>query len=177
MRNLNILRLNWRQAVFFLAGLLVIVADQLTKSWITSYPEGHTIFEAGIFKILHVQNTGSAFGFFPDQTVVLKIIGITGACLLIAAVFFVLPRFHVLEIVPVFIVLGTLFGGTLGNLIDRLRIGHVTDFIGVGFWPYFNVADSAVVCSTVTIAIFLLFSKRVKDIFQPKEPDQHRSGF
>ena len=48
-------------------------------------------------------------------------------------------------------------GGTVGNLIDRLRFGYVTDFIDFGFWPAFNIADSAIVVGVIIFAYSLLF--------------------
>jgi len=58
--------------------------------------------------------------------------------------------------------LGLILGGTMGNLIDRLRLGYVTDFIDVGFWPAFNVADSAVTVGVLIFAYALLRSRRSK---------------
>lgn len=59
--------------------------------------------------------------------------------------------------------LGSILGGTVGNLIDRLRFGYVTDFIGVGIWPPFNVADSSITVGVVVFTgslIYLVFSQR-----------------
>jgi signal peptidase II len=55
--------------------------------------------------------------------------------------------------------MGLILGGTVGNLIDRLRVGHVTDFIDIGIWPSFNVADSSVVVGVLLLA-FLLIKER-----------------
>ncbi|GAF88347.1 unnamed protein product, partial [marine sediment metagenome] len=52
--------------------------------------------------------------------------------------------------------LGLVLGGTVGNLIDRLRFGYVTDFIDFGFWPAFNIADSAIVIGVIIFAYSLL---------------------
>jgi len=60
--------------------------------------------------------------------------------------------------------LGAVLGGAVGNLIDRLRFGYVTDFIGVGIWPPFNVADASITVGAVVVfagsLIYLLFSQR-----------------
>ena len=56
--------------------------------------------------------------------------------------------------------LGLLLGGSVGNLIDRLRLGYATDFIDVGFWPVFNLADSAIVVGAFILAYSFLFKAK-----------------
>lgn len=73
MPRVDSLRHRWL-AVFFLTALLVVVADQLSKAWIRSYPEGQTIFAAGFFRIVQIHNTGAAFGLFPGHSLTLTII-------------------------------------------------------------------------------------------------------
>ena len=59
--------------------------------------------------------------------------------------------------------LGLIFGGTVGNLIDRLRLGYVTDFVGVGIWPVFNVADSSLTIGIILFAYIVLFMTQTKN--------------
>jgi len=69
--------------VFFLTALLVVAADQLSKIWIRSYPEGQPIFEAGFFRIIHIHNTGATFGLFRDQSFALTIVALVGVVVIL----------------------------------------------------------------------------------------------
>jgi signal peptidase II len=145
--------------LFFLTALGVVVADQLTKLGIrSSLLEGESLFEAGIFSITRTPpNTGAAFGLFQDQTFALAIVAIIGAGLLITYALLFHHRFFPVGNRLAWTALGLVLGGIVGNLIDRLRFGGVIDFISVGWWPAFNVADSGVVVGVILIACSLLF--------------------
>jgi signal peptidase II len=136
----------------------VLVADQLTKLWIRSYPEGSTIFQAGIFKIVHPfnHNTGGAFGLFPGTSSIIAVIGIIVTVLVLGYVLFACRRYPIGSNRLSLVALGLILGGIIGNLIDRLRFGGVTDFISIGWWPSFNLADSALVAGTILLALSLL---------------------
>ena len=156
-------RVSWRNVVFALTALLVAAADQLTKIlWIRSYPEGQPIFEAGFFRIIRTQNTGAAFGLFQDQSFVLTIIALIGIVAILFYTFYIYRRFPYLESWLSRIALGLILGGTVGNLIDRLRLGRVTDFIDIGIWPAFNIADPALTVGTIILAYSLLSLPRAK---------------
>ena len=147
------LQAKWRNGVFFLIALLVVAADQFSKAWIRSYPEQQPIFEIGFFQLTHIHNTGAAFGLFQDQSLLLTIVALVGvAILLVYALFIYRPPHNMLGKSA----LGLLLGGTAGNLIDRLRFGYVTDFISVGWWPTFNIADSAITVGAIVFAYSLL---------------------
>lgn len=158
---------NWWNVVFFLIALLVVVADQLSKIWIRFYTEGQLIFEAGFFRLIRVNNTGAAFGLFQDSSFFLIIVDFIGIILVLLYVFLVPRRFPFLDTKLGRLALGLVLGGTIGNLVDRLRFGYVTDFISVGVWPAFNVADSAITVGVVLFACFLLFSTRAKKPLPP----------
>jgi len=152
-----------RNAVFFLAALLVVVADQLSKLWIRSNLDiGQSLFEVGIFQITRFPpNTGAAFGLFPGQSFALTIVAIVGIALLLVYAFVISPRFLSLDNLLGRSALGLILGGTIGNLIDRLRyllhqLGGITDFISIGIWPAFNLADSAIVVGVILFAYSLL---------------------
>ncbi|MEK7352941.1 MAG: signal peptidase II, partial [Chloroflexota bacterium] len=130
--------------LFFLTALLVATADQLTKVWIRSYSEGQVIFKAGFFSIIHTNNSGAAFGILQDQSFLLTIAGFTGILLILLFTFIISRHSPFLGTKAGKLALGLVLGGTIGNLTDRLRYGHVTDFISVSIWPTFNIADSAV---------------------------------
>ncbi len=158
MQRVNSLLGSWRRnAAFFPTALLVAATDQLSKSWIRStLAVGESMPETGFLRLTHVRNTGSAFGLFQDQTFLLTIIAFIGIATLLFFVLFMHRRFPFLATMPAKLTLGLILGGTVGNLIDRLRYGFVTDFIAVGRWPAFNIADSAVVIGAILIVYLLI---------------------
>jgi len=134
-----------------------VVADQFSKAWIrANLPEGRSLFETGFLRITHVHNTGAAFGLFPDQSFALSIVALIGITAILAYVLVIYRYFPSPDGMLGKLALGLVFGGTLGNLIDRLRFGYVTDFIDFGFWPAFNIADSAVTVGVIIFAYSLL---------------------
>ena len=149
--------------VFSLIGLLIVVADQLSKVWIrTNLPEGHSLFQIGFFQIIHVHNTGAAFGLFRGHTFALTIVAIIAITVILVYTFVGYRHLPWLDSMLGKLALGLILGGTVGNLIDRLRFGYVTDFIGFSFWPTFNIADSAVTIGVILFAYSLLRLARVE---------------
>jgi len=118
-----------------------IVADQLTKAIVVAQlPLGDTAVTIGPFSIHHVQNTGIAFGLFADSTS--AVIALTAVAVGAMLVFFArTAQRH--PLVP--IALGLVIGGSIANLLDRVRLGHVTDFLDFAYWPAFNLADTFIV--------------------------------
>ena len=165
MRKAESSRGKWLNVVFFLTALLLVTADQISKLWVRSYSQGQLIFEAGIFRIINVHNTGAAFGLFQDQTFALTIVGFIGIALIILFVFLIPRRFPFLDTKLSRLALGLVLGGTIGNLVDRLRFRYVTDFLDIGIWPTFNIADSAVTVGVILFAYFLLSSTTAKKTF------------
>lgn len=139
-----------RRAFFWGSAAAVVVLDQATKAAVRASLEVGEAWPAGDWpvRIRYVTNTGAAFGILQDQTLFLMLMALVG----LAAIYlyYRYPPFDHL-IVPAAI--GMMLGGALGNLIDRVRLGRVTDFIDLGWWPAFNVADSSI---TVAIAVILL---------------------
>lgn len=155
--------------VFFLTALLLVAADQLSKLWIRSNLDiGELLWHWGIVGIIRVTpNTGAAFGFFPGHTLALVIVSVVGIALILVYAFLIYRRYPSLDGTVSRVALGLILGGTVGNLIERVlflmgRLGGVTDFIRVGWWPPFNLADSAVVVGVIMFlyAIFPLPQKR-----------------
>jgi len=150
--------------VFFLTALLIVIADQLSKTWIRSnLAIGASLPETGLFRLTHIPNTGSSFGLIQDQPLLLSIVALVGIVVIITVFFLIPSRFIFLDNRLSRAALGLVLGGAVGNLIDRLRLGHVTDFIDVGIWPAFNVADSAITVGAVLLVFSLLFLSRVKE--------------
>ena len=157
MQKANSLGGKWWNAVFFLTAALVIVADQLSKLWIRSnLPVGQSLFEAGFFQITHIHNTGAAFGLFRGHSFVLTVVASVSVAVLLFYVLFICRRFPRLDSKLSRVTLSLILGGSIGNLIDRIRFGYVIDFIDIGFWPAFNLADSAVTVGAIVFAYSLL---------------------
>src|SRR5438105_3888930 len=151
------IRRRWRMdLLFFAIAGAIVTADQLTK-WAVrsnlalgeSWPHN-----GGMIKIVHVVNSGAAFGILQGQTpflIVTSLLGL-GAILL----YYVYPPMdHGL----IRLALGMQLGGAIGNLIDRVRLGEVTDFIHVGSFPTFNIADASISTSIAVVLIFFLFQE------------------
>lgn len=137
-----------------LVSIVVIGADQFSKYLITATMElGQSIPTEGIIRLTYTTNTGGAFGLFANQTFLLTMIAFVGIAVLVLYL-----RYLPLDSRLLRLGLGLALGGAAGNLIDRVRLGEVTDFIDVGFWPIFNIADSAIVVGTFLIVYYLLFT-------------------
>jgi signal peptidase II len=149
---------NWRTIVFFLAALAVAIGDQASKAWIRDNIRVNDFLpEEGFLRFTHVQNTGAAFGIFPNHTFPLTIVSFIGAAVILFYTFYVRRRYTFLNNGVSMAALGVVLGGTIGNLIDRLSLGYVTDFILVGTFPAFNVADSSITSGTSVFAGFLIY--------------------
>lgn len=145
--------------VFWLAGL-VIVIDQVTKwmvearlplnrSW-APWPE-----YAHLFQFSHVANTGAAFGLLPNGSLFF------GAAAVLVAIVIVVYNFQLpAGFWGLRFALGLQLGGALGNLIDRVRLGHVTDFFDFGPWYIFNVADISIVTGVIILGCLMWLEER-----------------
>jgi signal peptidase II len=146
-----------RNLIIPLTVILLIVIDLLTKEWIRTYPLSDTIQQIGFLSIIHIQNTGAAFGLFQGHATILAIIAVVEVVVLLSLAYYVHRRLPYLVTKWNWIALGLILGGAIGNLIDRLRFdGKVTDFLDTGFWPAFNVADSGVTVGAIMLAITIL---------------------
>jgi signal peptidase II len=153
-----LLRRHWPVAAVF---ALALTADQLTKVWVrAALSLGESWPRDGFFRLTHVGNTGSAFGLFGNANNVLIIAAIIGVGVLLAYY-----RSHPSPGPLVKVSLGLLLAGAIGNLIDRLTVGHVTDFIDVGPWYIFNIADASIVCGVIALGASLLLAPQ-----EPRRP-------
>ncbi|OGO22271.1 MAG: signal peptidase II, partial [Chloroflexi bacterium RBG_16_50_9] len=143
----------WRNVVFGCVALIVVLVDQLSKTWIrANLHENQSLFDAGFFQIIRINNTGAAFGIFRGHSPTLAVIASIGVVAILLLVFVWRHRWSFLDSLLVRAGIGLILGGTIGNLIDRIRLGQVTDFINFKIWPAFNVADSAVTIGVIIIA-------------------------
>lgn len=146
----------YKDPVLLLTLSLVFGLDQVTKAVVRhSLLVGEAIPREGSFRIVNTFNTGSAFGLFPGQTLFLVVASLVGIAILL-----LVYRNHPLPSFPLRLSLGMQLGGAIGNLVDRLRMGQVTDFIELGFWPVFNLADASIVIGIFIIAYLFLFAGR-----------------
>jgi signal peptidase II len=149
-------------------GGIIVIIDQFTKFFIVKYLPLHDSVPvvSGLFNIIHIKNPGGAFGLLANLTPGMR----TFIFLFISSLAVGLILYFYLK-TPVnqnWLAAGfaLIFGGAIGNLIDRIRFGVVTDFldfyISKYHWPAFNVADSAI---TVGIGIFIfhLLFKKIPD--------------
>ncbi len=135
-------RAHW--PIFLALAAIVLVADQSTKAWLVSFlaPGERTEVVGDLVRLVHSQNSGALFGLFRDQAMVFGVVSI-GVIGLIVWFHGTSARNTVMSVA-----LGLLLGGALGNMIDRLRLGYVVDFVDLGVggvrWYTFNVADAAI---------------------------------
>lgn len=134
-------------------AFLAVVVDQVTKAlivaWIGPDQDTHRWEVAGrLFAFQYVENTGAAFGILAGRIWLLSILALVVAVGFLAAFWKELPFNGILRWS-----VGLILGGAIGNLVDRVRLGHVVDFIAVGDWPKFNIADSAITLGLMLMAI------------------------
>ncbi|HSR87781.1 MAG TPA: signal peptidase II [Pontiella sp.] len=149
-----------------LLGLVVLIFDQLTKQAVRNhlvYGESRPIIE-GFFNLVYVRNDGAAWNILSGYGIVLILISIS-----VLVMLYVYRRSFLQEQLSHRILLGLLIGGIIGNLVDRIRFGWVTDFLDFQFgsyhYPSFNVADSAI---CIAIGLYV-----ITNLLQKKEDDKH----
>jgi len=143
--------------IFLVVALIAIVLDQWSKAWLqTHLAPGQSIPETGFFRLTYAQNTGAAFSVFYGRTSVLTYVSLLGVLLILVYNFALARFFPTLQTRWNKVALGFILGGTVGNLIDRFSLHYVRDFIDVGPWPIFNLADSSIVIGVIMFAFAIL---------------------
>ena len=141
-----------------LLAVAVFSVDQLTKYWVsTELAIGQAWMPLALLEnvvvIRHVRNSGAAFGMFPAAGNLFLLVAVL---VVLGIIRYYYSRAHTAA--PwVRISLGLMLGGALGNMIDRFRFGFVVDFIDLGWWPVFNVADSSIVVGVTMLAVYMAF--------------------
>ncbi len=140
---------------YFILILVLIGLDQGVKWLVVAHMMPYSSIE--IWRFVHltfVRNTGAAFGIFEGAKVFFILFTIA---LIVAYIIFFCRRqgFERYRLAASLMV-----GGAVGNCIDRIFRGYVVDFIDLSYWPVFNIADIAVVCGTLLLAILILFGER-----------------
>lgn len=157
----NVLRRYW---TIGLIALVIVLLDQWTKGLVrANIPQGGSWLPESLLwlspyaRIVHWYNTGAAFGMFKDASMILTVL----AFIVIGAILFYYPQVS-RDDWSLRLALSMQLGGAIGNLIDRLRIGHVTDFISVGNFPVFNVADASISVGAVVLFLGVWLQERAE---------------
>lgn len=159
--------------IFLGLAATVIVADQLTKAWLVSVlAPGESMPVVGDYlRLVHSQNNGALFGLFRESAVLFGLASIVVIGLIVV--------YHARSGRSRYmsVALGLLLGGAIGNLIDRLRLGYVVDFVDAGIgnfrWYTFNVADAAISFAILFLIVAALRPSLAGEGHEPaQEPKQ-----
>ncbi len=147
---------------FWATALTVLALDQTTKAVVrSSLPLGEVRrLLPGLLDLTHVRNIGAAFGLLPGRQPVF--IAVSVVVLVVLAGYWRRARpASAIIVLP----LSLIAAGAVGNLIDRIALGRVTDFLSFAFvdFPVFNVADVSIVCGTAVLIVWLLFAPPAAD--------------
>jgi signal peptidase II len=159
-----------RVLIYWVAAL-VLVIDQYSKYLVrTNLAVGEawspTPELMPYIRALHIENTGAAFGMFQNLGLVFMVVAII-VSLSILYYSFQVPEGQL----GLRVILGLILGGALGNLIDRVAFGPVTDFISVYTFAIFNVADASISCGVALMLLLMLFERK-KPAPQPPAPEE-----
>ncbi len=144
----------------FVIMAVVLVLDQYTKRVVEANIPLYSYWAPvpsleNIFRITHVANTGGVFGLFQGTGTFFAALAIVVVAVIVYFNFTLPGKSRLLRTA-----LGLQLGGGLGNMIDRFRLGHVTDFIDIGPWYIFNVADMALVSGIILFAVYIIREER-----------------
>jgi signal peptidase II len=151
----------WEYAYLFLVAGMVIALDQASKLWVRSFLEIGETWEplpalADYLAIIHTWNTGMALGALKGTNGLFLALGEI-ICIVILFVYPLMTRNR--GYLSIGLGLGLILGGALGNLIDRVMVGYVTDIFLVSLLPVFNIADLALVFGAIFLVLSLFFEK------------------
>jgi signal peptidase II len=161
-----------RAWLVLLVAAIIIAFDQMTKYWVRQTIPLHDYIVpipalGHYFVFEHVNNYGAAFGILQNQGHIFIIIAAIVTVAILAYVRTIPPTQTLIRLL-----LGLQLGGALGNVIDRLHQGYVTDFVkmgipGVYYWPNYNIADSAIVIGVIGLGAYIL----LEDLRRQREPN------
>jgi signal peptidase II len=149
-------------ALVYLLAAVVVLADQYSKHLVrTRLPLNMSWspwpWLAPYVRILHIQNTGAAFGIFKEAGLFFTAVAVVVTLVIIVYTQRLPPGHWWMRIA-----LGMQLGGALGNLVDRLTFGTVTDFISVGNFAIFNIADASISLGVALLALMMWFEARAE---------------
>lgn len=138
---------------YILLIAFLIAVDQIVKGFVETRMDLFQSIELWHFiKLTYIHNTGAAFGILNGSRILFVLF--TLALLIVAVLVWRKPWMK-----RYYCAVSLIIGGALGNCIDRIFRGYVVDFIDFTYWPVFNIADIAVVCGTVLLAVLILTGK------------------
>ncbi len=141
--------------MLWVLALVVLLLDQSTKSLIVAWLDwGESWPAEGFLRFTHARNTGTAFSLFQGHSNILSFVAIFAVGVLLWVYWTTGSKSFILRLA-----LGLQLGGALGNLLDRLNQGYVTDFLDVGPWPIFNVADSGISVGMVLMVWYFFINR------------------
>ena len=149
-----------KPAILLLTALVILVGDQLTKALVVAnVAVGERVNLIGdLVQVWHAQNRGASFSLLQGASLLFLVVSIFSVGMVIYFHRALRARGWWLHLV-----LGVILGGTLGNFVDRLRQGAVTDWLSIGIgdlrWPTFNVADSSLVVGIGILVLYLLLDR------------------
>lgn len=160
----------------FIAGILVAI-DLITKEFIygSCVENGKINIIEGVFSFTAVENTGAGFGIFANNTLALTIVSFICSIILIAFMFYSYKRRNLWLRSALILILG----GAIGNIVDRIMLGYVRDFIYFELinFAVFNFADSCLTVGTIVLIIYVVFfySKEEKELQELRKAQNEKS--
>ena len=148
------------KSILFVVTACVLLLDYVTKVFIEGWLPLHESWSpsadlAAYFQITHVSNSGAAFGIFPSGSVIFMVVAVVVSVAIILYNQSMPANSHLYRVA-----LGLQLGGALGNLLSRVRVGHVTDFLDFGPVPVFNIADMSIVVGVIMLALLMFRDQR-----------------
>jgi signal peptidase II len=143
--------------LFYFVGLFLtlIGIDRWTKHWVLSWPQDHSISLLPYIDFVFVKNRGIAFGLFSDSNVNFLFVSLFSLVLLFLIFHYYMPVFPSYPFVLI-------SSGAIGNILDRILYGYVVDFVKIGSFYVFNVADASITIGSLLLAFMLLTEKKDK---------------
>jgi signal peptidase II len=143
--------------LFLIVAALVVTLDQLSKLWVRAnlFLTDKIELLPGFLELVRVDNSGAIFGLFSNHTEVLIALGIAGSVIILVFLYYFPPATTV-----GMVSFALILGGAVGNLIDRIRLNYVTDFLNIHlqdlfYWFPFNIADAALIVGIFTLIYYL----------------------
>jgi signal peptidase II len=158
--------------LFLIVAALVVALDQLSKLWInTNRPQTELL--PGFLDLVYVENTGAIFGLFHSHTELFIVLGIAVSVIILVFLHYFPPATNV-----GMVSFALILSGAVGNLIDRIRLGYVIDFIIIHVqelfrWPAFNIADTALTVGILTLIYYFYKSGGFRKAYERNHKPQN----
>lgn len=163
----------FNQTLVYLLAAVIIFFDQVTKHWVRNSIQLNESWSpwpwlTPYVRLIHINNTGAAFGMFKAGGPIFMVVAIVVSLFILYYATQIPPGHWLMRLA-----LGLQLGGAIGNLIDRLLFGPVTDFVSVGNFAIFNVADASISVGVAVLVLMMLLEARTgKPETAPASPEQ-----